>query len=319
MEFRPPGRAEWQNGGSFVVTWTYEHSIPVSTINSTVGVAATTPFVESGVTSAYVCERLHRWQPCRSSAAIRRVCSTPLRWRCWPRASRILNKSQHHSSVPTATPRCRRGDDGALEVQGETWARIAAPARMSGDPYGALGGACFGTSPGKKIAAALRSTVTTCPGGMSVPGSSAYPRAGCPSLGRASRIPSRKVLPSLEKTCPRAVSSGTKGRDRSSSRDRPRRGISGMVEREGIGEGSGRFVSGGERLAQIPPVAQGGDQGGVAMLLVEHVPLGHPGRDQDGGDPVAGAVECEPELAGRSGRIRRGNSGWWHVVVGASR
>jgi hypothetical protein len=38
--------------GSFVVTWTYEHSIPVSTINSTVDVTTTTPFVESGVPSA---------------------------------------------------------------------------------------------------------------------------------------------------------------------------------------------------------------------------------------------------------------------------
>lgn len=37
--------------GTFVVTWTYNHSIPPSTINSTVGVVATTPFVENGVTS----------------------------------------------------------------------------------------------------------------------------------------------------------------------------------------------------------------------------------------------------------------------------
>jgi hypothetical protein len=37
--------------GSFVVTWTDSHSIPPSTINSTVGVVATTPFVENGVAS----------------------------------------------------------------------------------------------------------------------------------------------------------------------------------------------------------------------------------------------------------------------------
>ena len=37
--------------GSFVVTWTYNHSIPPSTINTTVDVAASTPFVENGVTS----------------------------------------------------------------------------------------------------------------------------------------------------------------------------------------------------------------------------------------------------------------------------
>ena len=37
--------------GSFVVTWTYNHSIPPSTINTTVDVVATTPFVENGVAS----------------------------------------------------------------------------------------------------------------------------------------------------------------------------------------------------------------------------------------------------------------------------
>ncbi len=37
--------------GFFVVTWTDNHSIPPSTINTTVSVAATTPFVENGVAS----------------------------------------------------------------------------------------------------------------------------------------------------------------------------------------------------------------------------------------------------------------------------
>jgi hypothetical protein len=37
--------------GEFVVTWTDSHSIPPSTINTTVGVTATTPFAESGVAS----------------------------------------------------------------------------------------------------------------------------------------------------------------------------------------------------------------------------------------------------------------------------
>ena len=37
--------------GEFVVTWTDNHSIPASTINTTVGVTATTPFVENGVPS----------------------------------------------------------------------------------------------------------------------------------------------------------------------------------------------------------------------------------------------------------------------------
>ncbi len=37
--------------GDFVVTWTDSHSIPPSTINTTVGVTATTPFVENGVAS----------------------------------------------------------------------------------------------------------------------------------------------------------------------------------------------------------------------------------------------------------------------------
>lgn len=38
--------------GNFVVTWTDTHSIPPSTINTTVNVSATTPFVENGVASA---------------------------------------------------------------------------------------------------------------------------------------------------------------------------------------------------------------------------------------------------------------------------
>ena len=37
--------------GNFVVTWTDNHSIPASTINTTVGVVGTTPFVEKGITS----------------------------------------------------------------------------------------------------------------------------------------------------------------------------------------------------------------------------------------------------------------------------
>ena len=37
--------------GSFVVTWTDNHSIPASTINTTVSVTATTPFVENDVPS----------------------------------------------------------------------------------------------------------------------------------------------------------------------------------------------------------------------------------------------------------------------------
>ena len=77
-----------------------------------------------------------------------------------------------------------------------------------------------------------------------------------------------------------------------------------------------RWVRG---VAEVPDLAQGGDQRGVAVLVVEHGALLDPGGDEDRRDAVAGSVEREAELAGRRGRVGRGHGPRGHVVVGAAR
>ena len=57
----------------------------------------------------------------------------------------------------------------------------------------------------------------------------------------------------------------------------------GGVEREDVREGASRGVSSGERLAQVPLLPQGGDERGVAVLLVEDLALGDPGRHDEAG------------------------------------
>jgi hypothetical protein len=81
-----------------------------------------------------------------------------------------------------------------------------------------------------------------------------------------------------------------------------------------VGERPGGGVAPGERVSQVPLLAQGGDQRGVPVFLAEHLSFGDPGRHDDGGDPVAGAVEGEPELAGRHGQV--GPAGGWIAAWG---
>ncbi len=62
---------------------------------------------------------------------------------------------------------------------------------------------------------------------------------------------------------------------------------------------------------------QGGDQRGVAVLVVVHRPGFHPRGDQDRRDAVAGAVEGEPELPGGRRRVRGWDRSGCDVVIGA--
>src|SRR5580693_3482556 len=101
--------------------------------------------------------------------------------------------------------------------------------------------------------------------------------------------------------------------------DWPRGGVAGGVEGEGVGERPGGGVAGSERVPQTPLLAQRGDQGRVPVLLVEYLAFGYPRGDHDRRDPVARAVEGEPELARRGGRVWRWHRGGRDVVVGAAR
>ena len=60
-----------------------------------------------------------------------------------------------------------------------------------------------------------------------------------------------------------------------------------------------------EGVSELPPLPQRGDERRVAVLLVVHRTRLDPRRHDDGGDPVAGAVELEAELARRCGRVGR--------------
>src|SRR4051794_29895595 len=75
------------------------------------------------------------------------------------------------------------------------------------------------------------------------------------------------------------------------SRVRPRFRITWDVEGEGAGKRASGSIPIGERSPQTPLLSQGRDQGGVAVLLVEHRAFGHPRRHDDSGDSIAGAVE----------------------------
>ena len=100
---------------------------------------------------------------------------------------------------------------------------------------------------------------------------------------------------------------------------RPCRRVAGRVEGEDVVEGAGRGVSLSECVAESPGLAQRGDQRGVAVLLVVHRARFDPRRHDDGGYPVAGAVEGEAELAGRRRWIWRRDWPRRDMVVGASR
>ena len=51
---------------------------------------------------------------------------------------------------------------------------------------------------------------------------------------------------------------------------RPRLRVCGFVEGEDVLEGAGGCVACGEGLAEVPGLAERGDQRGVSVLLVEH-------------------------------------------------
>lgn len=98
----------------------------------------------------------------------------------------------------------------------------------------------------------------------------------------------------------------------------PARGVAGglagqqVVERRGVG------IAAGERVAEAPHLAERGDHRRVPVLVVDHDPLVHPGGDDDGRHPVAGAVESEVELSRRRARVRWGHRTWWDVIVGSA-
>ena len=100
----------------------------------------------------------------------------------------------------------------------------------------------------------------------------------------------------------------------------PPGGITWLLEGEQVVEGPRRTVTTGERrLPQVPDLPQGGDQRGVPVLLSRQRLLGYPGRHHDARDPVAGAVEGEPELAFvSSGGSTAGGGTWSKVPPGSS-
>jgi hypothetical protein len=154
-----------------------------------------------------------------------------------------------------------------------------------------------GASSGKMVASKFRSTGSNCSGGTSAVGSLGRPSTSMLFCFAYSRIPWNRVLP---------------------SGDGPRLGISRRVEGEDVGERPGGSVSCGERVAKAPLLPERGDQGGMPVLLVEHLAFGHPRRHDDGRDPVARAVEPEAVLSNRGGRIRWRHGRRRNVVVGAS-
>src|SRR6476620_4484150 len=81
------------------------------------------------------------------------------------------------------------------------------------------------------------------------------------------------------------------GRDKARVEGGPGLRVPRFVEREEVVEGPRRSVARRERVAEVPSLPQGGDQGGVAVLVVEHSALRDPGRDEDRGNAIAGAVE----------------------------
>ena len=132
------------------------------------------------------------------------------------------------------------------------------------------------------------------------------------------RRPSNRVLPSVDRLLPRASASSVNFGHRPSFGHGPGGRVSRGVEGEDVGErpcGGVRPVNGSPRSHCS---RKRGDQRGVPVLVVEHLALGHPRRDDDGRNPVAGTVEREVALARRSCRV-----GWRHrsgryVVVGAT-
>src|SRR4029077_17780265 len=74
-------------------------------------------------------------------------------------------------------------------------------------------------------------------------------------------------------------------------------GITWHLSAEHVLERSRRSVTPSEGIAQVPHLAQGGDERGVTILLVVDRARFDPGRDDDRRDPVAGTVERESELA----------------------
>ena len=94
------------------------------------------------------------------------------------------------------------------------------------------------------------------------------------------------------------------------------RGVSRVKTWEKVRAAASRAVSGSPRPHCSRSVAI---REVCRCSCVEHLAFGHPRRDHDGRDPVARAVEREPELACRSGRVRRRHRGGRNVVVGAAR
>ena len=122
-----------------------------------------------------------------------------------------------------------------------------------------------------------------------------------------------------ESTAPSAAVSWVHRRHRPRLWCRPGLRVAWGVEGEDVGEGSGGRVACGERISQVPLLAQCGDERRVAVLLVEHLAFGDPRRHDDGRDSVAGPVEREAELAGRGRRIRTRHRRRRDVVIGAAR
>jgi len=66
-------------------------------------------------------------------------------------------------------------------------------------------------------------------------------------------------------------------RHRASGHGRPRVGVARLVAGEEVVEGTRRGVPFGERAAEVPDLAEGGDQRSVAVLVVEDGALIDPG------------------------------------------
>ena len=173
-------------------------------------------------------------------------------------------------------------------------------------------------SSGNQFARNPRRTLTTWSSGMAALGSFGRPSISRLCSAAYSRIPGQGLAHDGEH---RAESGHVllNLRHRPRIRDGPCLGVARGVEGEDVGERPGGSVARRERVSQTPLLAQRGDQRRVAVLLVEHLAFGDPWRHDDGGDPVAGAVEREAELAGRGRRVRARHRRRRDVVIGAAR